>query len=349
MQSPHTVQEDPEIRDVPLMIWVIPSFGIIIPNLTGLFGDLTAGAITYWFGYLFFIFTAYTIWLGNRTLYLQQRKYFDWFSKPIMKIITVLFSNIFYTAPVTVLLCLLWYEISGLPLDWESIESATLFTVIAVIFITHVYETAFLIKYREDDMVRVANLERSRALAELEALKNQLDPHFMFNSLNTLSYLIENDRTTAQKFIDHLADVYRYILQNKKRELVQLTEEIEFLNHYFTLLQLRFGNSIHLVWDSRALSDELFIPPISLQVLLENAVKHNDFDEEHPLKIDIRLRDDHISFRNSKRGKENERSSLNIGLDNLNERFKMITDQSISVSDRDRFFEVHLPIRTIKM
>jgi len=342
-------RDEPEIRDVPLMIWIIPAFGIIIPNLTGLFGVLTADSAAYWFGYIFFIFTAYAIWLGNRFLYMHQRRYYDWFSKPIMKIITVLFANIFYTAPVTVLLCLLWYKISGLPVDWGAVESATLFTVIAVIFITHVYETAFLIKYREDDMVKVANLERSRALAELEALKNQLDPHFMFNSLNTLSYLVEQDKNIALRFIDHLADVYRYILQNKQRALVELTEEIEFLNHYYTLLQLRFGNSIHLEWDSGEPKpcDELFIPPISLQVLLENAVKHNEFDEAHPLKIDIRLDGRSLRFRNTKRGRPEVRRSLNIGLENLNERFKVITEQPISVSEMQDYFEVRLPLRTI--
>ena len=333
---------------MPLMVWVIPAFGIIIPNLTGLFGDLGVGTITYWFGYLFFVFTAYAIWYGNRTLYLQQRRNFDWFSKPAMKIFTVLFSNIFYTAPVTVLLCLLWYKISGLPVAWEAIKSTTLFTVIAVIFITHVYETAFLIKYREEDRLRVAKLERSRAMAELEALKNQLDPHFMFNSLNTLSYLVEQDRNVALKFIEDLADIYRYILQNKQRALVQLSEDVEYLKRYYRLLQLRFGHSVHLDWDPPEQGDELFIPPISLQLLLENAVKHNEFDEHHPLEIEIRVRGNRLRFRNSKRGTMADAHSLNIGLDNLNERFKMTTDRPIAVSDGNNIFEVTLPIETIK-
>lgn len=172
------------IRDIPLMLWVVPWFGIIIPNLTGLFGPLSPLNSAYWWGYLVFIGLAYAIWWGNRWLYLRQRRYFDWFSRPMTKIFTVLFANIFYTAPLTLAWCWAWYRLAAMPADWQAAKDTTLFNVIAVIFITHVYETAFLIKGRETDMVQLAQLERSRALAELEALKNQVDPHFMFNSLN---------------------------------------------------------------------------------------------------------------------------------------------------------------------
>lgn len=337
-----------DIRDVPLMLWLVPLFGIIIPNLTGLFGPLGGKDLTYWLGYLCFIALAYTIWWGNRWLYLRQRRYFDWFQQPVSKIITVLFANIFYTAPVTLLWCWAWYYLAGLPVDWPTVKDTTLFNVIAVIFITHVYETAFLIKDRETDMLRLANEERSRALAELEALKNQVDPHFMFNSLNTLSHLVHTDRQLAQEFIEKLADVYRYILQSKEKDLVQLVEEVQFLNNYFDLLRLRFGEAIQLNVECR--EERLqFLPPISLQLLLENAVKHNGFDEHTPLQIRVSCYQDHLLFVNNKRAKRGaEVVSNGIGLKNLDNRFQLLLQKSIEIREKVDEFLVKLPLVNVE-
>ncbi|WP_170110596.1 sensor histidine kinase [Flavilitoribacter nigricans] len=336
--------DEQDIRDIPLMLWLVPGFGIIIPNLTGLFGPLRPSDGLYWLGYVCFIGLAYTIWWGNRWLYLRQRRYFDWFQRPVSKVITVLFANIFYTAPVTLIWCWAWYYFRDVPVDWVVIKDTSLFNVIAVIFITHVYETAFLIKDRETDMLRLAKLEQSRALAELEALKNQVDPHFMFNSLNTLSHLVSTNQRNAEEFIEKLADVYRYILQSKEKDLVQLIEEIQFLNNYFDLLRLRFGSSILLDIES-PVQELQFLPPISLQLLLENAVKHNGFDEKQPLMIQVDCREDHILFVNNRRKKTGGGIVSNgIGLQNLNNRFQLLLQQPIEIREQADRFSVKLPL-----
>lgn len=339
-----TSDQEQNIRDIPLMLWLVPWFGIIIPNLTGLFGSLVFTDLRYWLGYLYFIGLAFAIWWGNRWLYLRQRRYFDWFRRPVSKIITVLFANIFYTAPLTLLWCWAWYFLAGIVLSVEVLKETTLFNVIAVIFITHVYETAFLIKDRETDLLRLAKLEQSRALAELEALKNQVDPHFMFNSLNTLSHLVATDQTVAQEFIEKLADVYRYILQSKEKDLVQLVEEIQFLNNYFDLLRLRFGNAIRLEIRGEE-QNRQFLPPISLQLLLENAVKHNGFNEQLPLLIRVACQDDHILFVNNKRKKSGRPGdSTGIGLKNLENRFQLLVQKPIEVQEAPDEFSVKLPL-----
>ncbi len=122
----------------------------------------------------------------------------------------------------------------------------TLTNVICVLFVTHVYETVFLIKEWQSDQLTFKQLQRAKAQAELQALKTQIDPHFMFNSLNILSHLIESDAEQALRFNDKLANVYRYILSNKDRTLIPLAEEIDFLNNYFTLLELRFDSGLEL-------------------------------------------------------------------------------------------------------
>lgn len=333
------------INDTKIRLLFIPFFGIVIPNLTGLFGHITLTSPLYWIGYLYFILISFVIWHGNRYLLFKQREHYDWFQNPIRKLTVLVFANVFYTAPATALMLLFWYHFAGFTEpDWNVIQLVTLMNVIAVIFITHVYETVFLIKERESDLVQFEKLERAKAETELEALKSQIDPHFMFNSLNTLSYLIENDRGKALQFNENLSDVYRYILMNKDRELVPLKEEIEFLNSYFSLLQLRFGQGIELCMNGAGNWEHFLIPPISLQVLLENAVKHNEINEHHPLKIEIRIADSAITVVNPLRPRMSGNHSSKIGLKTLGERYKLITGWEIEVHNGETEFSVILPL-----
>jgi LytS/YehU family sensor histidine kinase len=197
-------------------------------------------------------------------------------------------------------------------------------------------------------MIRNEQLERARAEAELEALKNQIDPHFIFNSLNTLSHLIENSPVKARLFNDTLADVYRYILLNKARDLVLLGEELAFLQSYFLLLQIRFEKAVRLDTniDSHVL-DEYLIPPISLQVLVENAIKHNEFSEADPLVIGIEMREDELVIHNHIHRKVLRKASSKIGLHNLGERYRLTTNKEIVVQEEEKDFTVSLPILKI--
>ena len=172
------------------------------------------------------------------------RSYFDWFNRPVRKIIALLLAVSFFTIPVCVVLLMGWYQLfGGGRVNWEVVRTATLIIMICVIFITHVYETVFLVKDSESEMLRSAQLERLKAQAELQALKAQIDPHFMFNSLNTLTWLIEEAPTKAKVFNEHLADVYRYILQNRSRELVMLEDHLRLLA---SLVQRGLGQQVPL-------------------------------------------------------------------------------------------------------
>ena len=222
-----------ELDDRGIRLLCIPLFGIAIPLVTGLFGPIGPDAPAFWFGFLWFIAVAAAIWHGNRYFYLRQRQSNDWFQHPARRILYMLAAIVFYTVPCSAGMLWAWYAANALPADWAAIRSSTLISVICVVFITHVYETVYLIRQRESDMVTFEKLERAKVQAELEALKNQLDPHFMFNSLNALSWLIENDPARAIVFNDNLADVYRYILRNKDRVLVTLAEELDFLRRYY--------------------------------------------------------------------------------------------------------------------
>jgi LytS/YehU family sensor histidine kinase len=250
---------------------------------------------------------------------------------------------------VSVLLLVGWFHLFARgEVDWNIVSMNALIIMVAVLFIVHVYETVFLVKEAETEKVQRAQTERAKAEAELEALKNQIDPHFIFNSLNTLSHLIEEKPVKAKQFNDDLADVYRYILQNKARDLVLLREEMDFLKGYFSLLKIRFEEAVQLnitVPDNQL--DQFLIPPISLQILAENAIKHNEFNCSEPLTIVITLKEELLIIHNNLRKKQLRKGSSGIGLKNLNERYTLTTNNFITITEGDKYFTVRLPVLKI--
>lgn len=338
-----------EVNDIGFRLILIPFFGIAIPLVTRMVDHETLSNWQIKLSYAYTIGLSFLIWEGNRYLLFTLRSYFNWFNHPIRKLAVLIFSVSFYTIPVSVLLLVAWYHIfnEGV-VNWNVVTEATLIIMVCVVFIVHVYETFFLVKESENEMVKNAQLARAKVEAELEALKNQIDPHFIFNSLNTLSHLIEERPKKARQFNDNLADVYRYILQNKRRELVLLREEMEFLYDYFSLLVIRFDTAVQLQSNvDEQYLDQYLIPPISLQVLVENAIKHNEFSAGSPLVVQLTLHNDLLVISNLVLRKELRKPSSRIGLNNLDERYKLTTGKDILVEATDRDFTVSLPILKI--
>ena len=337
------------VNDLGFRLILVPAFGIIIPLITGMINPYNFSNWQIKLSFLYTIGIAAVVWQGNRYLHYTMRSYFDWHNKPLQKIVVLLFSVSFYTIPASVLLLVGWYKLfgNGVP-DWNVIWQSSLIILVCVIFITHVYETVFLVKETESEMVRNEQLERAKAEAELEALKNQIDPHFIFNSLNTLSHLIEEKPLKAKQFNDNLADVYRYILQNKARDLVLLNDEVRFLQNYFVLLKIRFESAVHMhVLVNEDKADQYLIPPISLQILVENAIKHNEFSEKLPLTIEIKLVNDELVINNPVRKKTLRKPTSKIGLQNLRERYRLITNKEIVINEGENDFNVALPVLKI--
>lgn len=335
-----------ELNDRAMRLIGVPFFGVVIPNITGLFGHLTVKDPAYWLGYLYFIALSGFIWQGNRYLMFRTRKRFTWFDKPIEKLILLLLNNIFWTSPLTVASLCLWYQWAGFDsIKWNTILIVTLVNVICVLFVIHVYETVFMVKEQQSEQLKNAELSRAKAEAELEALKNQIDPHFMFNSLNSLSYLVGTDPTKAKLFIENLADVYRYILSQKEQTLVMLEDEFAFMDKYIELLKLRFGLALDIKRNvNGTTSKEFLIPPISAFVALENAVKHNEIGEHLPLCVSISVENDSLVMRNKIQPKRTLQHSSKIGLKNLDDRFKIITGKGIETENADGVFTVSLPL-----
>jgi Histidine kinase len=357
LPKPETIAPKPEnespipsrtpLHDAGIRAVMVPVFGVAIPYLTGYFGHYTPRDGKYWIGLAWAILISFTIWQGNRYLLLRQREHYDWFQHPFRKIAVLLFAAVFYTTPCAVLMIRAWYAFAGMPPDWNGIRTAALACVICVAFITHVYETVYLIRQREGDMLAVERLERARVQAELEALKAQVTPHFLFNSLNTLSWLIENNPSRARAFNQNLAEVYRYILMARRREMVPLSEEWEFLEQYCGLLSLRFEDSLALEFENPGeRGGRWLVPPLALQSLVENAVKHNEHSRQHPLHVRIGFGENAVTVANKTRHKPRAADSAGLGLRMLDERCRLALGKGIDVLENDGWFRVSIPAQT---
>lgn len=332
-----------KINDTLVRIIGIQLFGIVIPNATGLItaNDYTLKQMLGVYGY--FILIAFLIWHGNRYLLFRLQSAANWLVEPIKKAAFLLGANVFFTAPLVIGMLYVWYDFNGMSPNWRVIQITTIACVVCVIFVTHVYETVFLIKQREGDILKGEQLERAKAQAELEALKNQIDPHFMFNSLNSLSYLIENNPKNAKLFAESLAEVYRYILSSKDQKMVLLEDELIFLKEYISLLKLRFDEALNVYFEVKNESGYL-IPPISIFIALENVVKHNELSQKRPMKVIIKQDKDALWIINDLIRKQTKPKSTKIGLNNLDERFKIIVGEGIRTFNTKEKFKVKLPM-----
>ena len=184
------------------------------------------------------------------------------------------------------------------------------------------------------------------ASAQFDALKNQLDPHFLFNSLNVLSSLIDENPRQAQKFTTALSKVYRYVLEQKNKELVTIDEELQFAKTYMSLVKMRFEDSIIFEAPERSTNPESKVVPLSLQLLLENAVKHNIVTPSKPLHIRIYEESGNLVVQNNLQEKQIVKKSSGVGLSNIEQRYNLLTQKQVEIHKSVLNFQVAIPMLT---
>ena len=187
------------------------------------------------------------------------------------------------------------------------------------------------------------------ANAQFESLKNQLDPHFLFNSLNVLSSLIDENPHQAQRFTASMSKIYRYVLEQKDKELVTVEEEIEFAKTYCNLLKTRFEDSVSFDFKVNENVLKSFVVPLSLQLLLENCIKHNFATSSKPLHIKIYSENGYLFIENNLQQREQVKESAGIGLSNIVQRYSLLTKQNVFIEKSEDFFKVKIPILTQKI
>jgi sensor histidine kinase YesM len=333
------------IRDRYLKMFFIPLLGIMIPPVSGIIIYSHYSAIEIMASVVYFILTSFCIWLGCNWIHAKLRSYFKAVSNPFPKIISLCIICLLYGNSLGSISTMTWFSMSKEPFSWNALFKFNLFCALAIILFTLVYEILFLNKERELDTKIVYQLDRERSQAELESLRKELDPHFIFNSLNTLNHLIVNDSQQAYKFNNKLAQVYKYFLINKNNELISIYDELDFIENYFFLLQIRHDNKLTLETELDG-SDErvTMIPPFALQILVENAIKHNEFSEVKPLHIRIMLNGEYLKVSNNVKPKPYMVHSTGIGLKNLSSRYRILCNKDIIVENTNEYFSVRLPL-----
>lgn len=338
-------RQERRLRDVAIRLVGIPLFGVVIPRLTGLFEGLTPDDALYWNGTTWFIGLSFLLWMGNRSLLYRLRDRHDWSRRPVVKLFSLLGATAAFTLLLGGAMLLAWYAVDHRPgIDWGGL-AANLALILPVVWaVTHLYETLFLISDRLEDRLDLERTERARLQAELAMLKNQLTPHFLFNSLNTLGVLIDESPRTARQFNQHLAAVCRYLLAQSSRDLVPLYQEMDFFHAYIGLARLRFPDSLKLELRGFESLNALLIPPASLQLLLENALKHNSFSAQQPLLVEVELSRDRITFTNALQVRARAADSTGHGLRNLRERYQISVGSPVSIEETATHFRVTLPL-----
>ncbi|MFP2996681.1 2TM domain-containing protein [Spongiivirga sp. MCCC 1A20706] len=221
-----------------------------------------------------------------------------------------------------------------------------IFSIIVTTIITSIFYYIFYRESTRSAKVKEQKIIARTASAQFDALKNQLDPHFLFNSLNVLTSLIHENPDQAERFTTSLSKVYRYVLEQKNKELVTVDEELKFAQLYMSLLKMRFEDSIVVDIPEKSYNPEAKVVPLSLQLLLENAVKHNMVTPSKKLHIKIFERDGVLIVQNNLQPKQVVKKSSGVGLQNIKQRYGLLTDREVKINQTARDFAVAIPMLT---
>jgi hypothetical protein len=216
------------------------------------------------------------------------------------------------------------------------------FIVVLIMVVTEL--GFFLLNKWRFSLAELERFKKANAEYQFESLRSQVNPHFLFNSLNTLSSLIYESQEKAESFVRELSDVYRYILENRGRDLVPLKEEIKMARSYIYLVHIRFEKNLEIHLDVDPTFENHRIPPLTLQLLIENAVKHNIISQKKPLKVEIEIVDDKLIVKNNLQKKITEEYSSKMGLKNIQSRYDFLTNDQIKVTETESEFSVIIPL-----
>ena len=212
------------------------------------------------------------------------------------------------------------------------------------LFLHCVNAIVYYINKLKDAQIEAQKLKRQTVEAQFEALRHQINPHFLFNSFNVLSNLVYKDADTSAKFIQQLSKVYRYLIYHQENKLVPLKEELDFINAYLYLLEIRFSENLQVEMEIPQNLNGYHVPPVSLQLLIENAIKHNVLSQAQPLNIKLTLDEGYFSVINNLQLKTGVEESTGLGLNNIVKRYQFLSDKPVQIENNNEFFKVSIPL-----
>ncbi|MCF0054078.1 histidine kinase [Dyadobacter sp. LJ53] len=330
------------LNDGRMRLIGIPLLSVLIPavihfenfmefNIVFLYNVLISGLITI------------ALWEGNRFIIVKMRRLFPDYSQTNRRLLTEAMLALVYTFVVTLILdeilCKVFLNSEGTMLGFK-------ISIIPTLLVYLVYEAVYFFEAWQANVRKTESLMREGVQSQLEVLKNQLDPHFLFNSMNTLAALIDDDNTDAQDYLERLSDVYRYVLVSRNKNTVLVEEELAFVDAYVYLNKIRFRDNLLVEKELSNATYQQHVTPLSLQMLIENAIKHNVASKENPLKITIREDNNYLVIANNILEKTVLEKSTRVGLQNIINRYSLLTERRVEISRSDNLFSVKIPLLT---
>ncbi len=303
-----------------------------------------------------------TQWIGPVMIITFLEKKISWLEFPIRRTIVQVISLLSWSIFAFILVqTVMYYLVLGItPAQlWPGNAGSVLFALGISLFISLVFTAVGFFKSWRKAQIKEAELKTEMMVYKYESLRNQINPHFLFNSLNVLSDLVYTDQKQAVSFIRQLGDLFHYVLDSRDKELVSLHDELRFIDSYGYLLKTRFGDKLRLdiqIGKKPNIQDgtspdiptgtyhEVLIVPMTLQLLIENAVKHNEISEKFPLDVKVSINGDYIIVENPKQPKQSGEPSSNTGLRNIKQQYSFFTAKEVIVNETNEQFSVQVPL-----
>ncbi|MEL6631556.1 MAG: histidine kinase [Bacteroidota bacterium] len=286
-----------------------------------------------------------SIWEGIRRIVPAIRILYPGFANTTKRLVIETPLAVIYTLIVNNLIekmSILCFGAQNVSTDISPLVRNLIVLIPVTIFLL-IYESRYFLLEWKKDIQKAEALSKAHILSQFEALKKQLDPHFLFNSLNTLASLIHEQNSPAQEYLARLSDAYRYILETRDQATITLSEELEFLDAYMYLNKVRFRDNLLLKIDLPPETLQQHVLVLSLQLLIENAIKHNIISRAKPLTIHIFEAEGALIVENNKQLKSTLGHSTKIGLQNIQRRYKLLNAHPVTIHDHPHLFQVKLP------
>ncbi len=332
-----------QVRDLLVLLF------LIAPVWTYLIcGNCRDNLTNFGIGVLYSFGIWFTQWKGNELLsdWLDQR--ISWLADPTKRFLWGILSVLIYTPLSLVILLYILYLITGYYQPISSLGEFLKFVgsvlVITTLISLFLNSRRFLVAWRQT-AINAERLKAEGLNSQFQSLKNQVNPHFLFNSLNVLTSLVYKDADQAAHFIKKLAEVYRYVLETQNKEVVPLKEELNFIESYVFLNKIRYGENLNVHIEIPS-DSQYMVLPLSVQMLLENAIKHNIISSSKPLTIQVVQSGDILSVSNNLQKKNEHQKSVGLGLNNIRSRYKFLTDEPLVIENNQEVFTVKLPLLT---
>lgn len=324
----------------------IPTLGVLI--FFSFFGEICPPFTnTYFIGLGICLFITAVMWLGNAEIFDRFHLKMPLMEDTMKRTFLIAISCLSYTV--------LGYIITKLVIDhifpnphnnWDSFWFDFKITLIFTTLLVVISETVYFFEQWKKTLIDAEKLKKENNQAQLDSLRNQVNPHFLFNSLNTLISIIPDCPDTAIDFTQKLSNVYRYLLSVREKELVELQTELDFIQSYIFLLKVRFEQNLIFEIEIPEELKTRLLPPVSLQLLIENAIKHNVVSREKPLRIQMYVENDFLIVKNNLQAKLEKEASTGIGLENIRKRYQILSAKQMEVIHSSNHFTIALPLLT---